>query len=245
MDTVFRGTALEVNIEPDISSAGRAAAALAAEIIRETPDAVLGLTADHSLLPFYEELTRMCREEDLDFSQVTVFNLDGDTGAASTRIRFMRENFFEQININPSRIHVPDMSVAGYEQKIINAGSLDIQILDLDAARQLQCGGSVPFLAPCKTGRTSGALSRSLAVNMETAMNARVCLLLASGRCAAPAVAAAVEGALFSGPASWLLKQHACAHIFMDDGAAAELRLKEYYQWIRTGEPVSCETQAA
>lgn len=245
MDKIFRGAALEVNIEPDISSAGRVAAALAAEIIRETPRAVLGLTADHSLLPFYEELARMCREEDLDFSQVTVFNLDSDTGTAASRIRFMRENFFERININPSNVHIPDASGTGYEQKIIKSGGLDIQILDLDAARQLQCGGSVPFLAPCKTGTTSETLSRSMAVNMETVMNARVCLMLAAGRGAAPAVAAAVEGALFSGPASWILKQHSCAHIFMDDGAAAELKLKEYYQWIRTGEPVRCEIQAA
>ncbi len=260
MDTVFRGTALEVNIEPDISSAGRAAAALAAEIIRETPNAVLGLVADGALLPFYKELVRMYREEQLDFSGVTVFNLDGNTAEFATHpqscARFMWQNFFRLININPSNVHIPEVPEdhisilrTGYEQKIAVAGGLDVQVLDIDSARQLAYGDAVPLFASREgngaPSRTDGTSSRRMMADTDTVMDARICLVLASGAAAAPAVAAAVEGPLLSGTPSWILKQHSCAKIFMDETAAEELKLKEYYQWVLTGEPVQQMSQVA
>ena len=77
----------------------------------------------------YNELIRMHREEGLDFSGVTTFNLDEYVGLDGTHDQsyryFMTENLFRHINVPLERPHVPsgmaeDYAVHGkeYEQAI-------------------------------------------------------------------------------------------------------------------------------
>src|SRR5689334_5611953 len=86
-----------------------------AELIRERNaagrPAVLGLATGSTPIGIYRELIRLHRDHGLDFSNVVTFNLDEyypmDPDNLHSYRRFMRENFFEHVNLDPRRTHVP------------------------------------------------------------------------------------------------------------------------------------------
>src|SRR5690606_11381878 len=90
------------------------------------------------------ELIRMHREEGLSFANVISFNLDEYFPMVRDSIqsyrRFMWENLFSQVDIDPENVHfpngdVPREAVAAecrrYEQMIRDAGGIDFQILGI------------------------------------------------------------------------------------------------------------------
>ena len=122
---------MRVIIENDADQVSRRAAALMADLVRKNRDAVLGLATGGTPLGVYRELIRLHREEGLDFSGITTFNLDEYVGLGPTHPRsyryFMQQNFFNHINVDPKRTHVPDGRALDfdahcrqYEQRIAN-----------------------------------------------------------------------------------------------------------------------------
>ena len=84
----------------------------------------------------------MHREEGLDFSQVTTFNLDEYVGLRPKHPQsyhyFMHENFFRHVNIAPGNIYIPSGTTSNYrsfcewyEQRIEECGGIDVQILGI------------------------------------------------------------------------------------------------------------------
>ena len=80
------------------------------KIVREKPDACLGLATGSSPVGMYEELARRCREEGLDFSKVRTVNLDEYVGLEGTHDQsyryFMNVNLFDRINIDKANTFV-------------------------------------------------------------------------------------------------------------------------------------------
>ncbi len=103
--------AMEVIINKTSSAASELAAGQVARLIREKPNAVLGLATGSTPLLLYKELIALHRNEGLDFSRVITFNLDEYLGLSPSHHasyhRFMWENFFSLINVNPARTYVP------------------------------------------------------------------------------------------------------------------------------------------
>src|SRR5262245_56796371 len=91
----------------------RAVARRVAEVVRdrhgEGRGAVLGLVIGSTPIGIYRELIRLHRHEGLDFSSVRTFNLDEYYSMAPDSLhsfrRFMRENFFERVNLDPASTH--------------------------------------------------------------------------------------------------------------------------------------------
>jgi glucosamine-6-phosphate deaminase len=117
-------------------------------LIRENNSAglktVLGLPTGSTPIGVYRELIRLHREEALDFSNVVTFNLDEYWPMPKDSIhsynRFMRETFFDHVNIPPQNIHIPDGTIPlrdadafcdAYEHAIEKAGGIDLQILGI------------------------------------------------------------------------------------------------------------------
>src|SRR5688572_4271301 len=114
-----------------------------AQLILNKPDAVLGLATGSTPVGVYEELVRLHREEGLDFSCVTTFNLDEyypiSPTASQSYHRFMREHLF--VHINCQNFHVPEATPRDdaqiqedcrrYEAMIQEAGGLDLQLLGI------------------------------------------------------------------------------------------------------------------
>jgi glucosamine-6-phosphate deaminase len=133
---------MEIIIEKDAITGSHAAARVVARLVREKPNAVLGLATGSTPLTLYRELIRLHQEEGLDFSQVTTFNLDEyiglPAGHKQSYRRFMNKNLFEQINIKIENTHVPDglaedvpAACAAYERAIVDAGGIDLQVLGI------------------------------------------------------------------------------------------------------------------
>lgn len=117
----------------------KAAHIISAQIIYK-PNSVIGLATGSTPLQTYNYLIDWYKKGDLDFSQITTFNLDEYYGLNKTNKQsyyyFMHEKLFNQININPQNIHIPDgtnkdikQECLNYEEAIKNAGGIDLQLL--------------------------------------------------------------------------------------------------------------------
>ena len=103
---------MEIIIQPTPDAASNIAARIIAQLVRRKPDCVLGLATGSTPLGTYRELARMHREDGLDFSGVTTFNLDEYVALPPEHPQsyhaFMDEHFFRHVNVPRGRIHIPD-----------------------------------------------------------------------------------------------------------------------------------------
>lgn len=120
----------------------RKAANIIAAVVINKPNAVLGLATGSSPLGTYENLAKMYKDGDLDFSKVTSVNLDEYEGLDVTSDQsyryFMNENLFKKINIDMNKTFVPngcakDLAKEGeeYDALIKSLGGIDIQLLGI------------------------------------------------------------------------------------------------------------------
>ncbi|HUG17667.1 MAG TPA: glucosamine-6-phosphate deaminase [Planctomycetaceae bacterium] len=119
-------------------------AALIRERSADGKQAVLGLPTGSTPIGVYRELIRMHLEEGLDFSNVVTFNLDEywplDPNSIHSYNRWMRETFFDHVNVPEQNIHIPrgdlkrneiDQFCQDYELQIEEAGGIDLQLLGI------------------------------------------------------------------------------------------------------------------
>lgn len=256
---------MEIIIKPDAQAGSVAAAEVIARVIREKPNMVLGLATGSTPLMLYKELIRMHKEDGLDFSRVTTFNLDEYIGLErdheQSYYTFMWTNLFSQINIKPENVHIPDGMApdvpafcAEYERKMVAAGGIDVQVLGIGS------DGHVGFNEPTSsfTSRTRiKTLTRQtvadnarffegdesqvpihcITMGIGTIMDARMNVMLAFGEGKAEAVAATIEGPVAAMMPASILQHHPCAKIFVDEAAAAGLTLADYYRWVYDNKP--------
>lgn len=113
-----------------------------ARVLNAKPNAVLGLATGSTPLGLYQELIRLHKDEGLDFSQVTTFNLDEYVGLPKNHPQsyhyFMRENLLKHINIPKQNTYIPSGTTdnyeafcAWYEQRIVDCGGIDLQVLGI------------------------------------------------------------------------------------------------------------------
>ena len=92
-----------VVVKKDHNEVSAEAARVISNLLREKPSSVLGLATGSTPLDLYNELIRMYKDEGLDFSKVTTFNLDEYIGLPPSHPEsyhhFMNENLFKHINI--------------------------------------------------------------------------------------------------------------------------------------------------
>ena len=256
---------MEIIISPNPEESSRKAALRVADLIRNKPDAVLGLATGSTPLILYRELIQMHREKKLDFSHVTTFNLDEYVGLSPVHPHsyhtFMQENLFSQINIKPENTHIPDGTAAdipatckAYEQAITDAGGIDLQLLGIGA------NGHIGFNEPtssfasrtrlktlskqtlqnnaCFFGKDETRVPHHcITMGIGTIMQAREILLLAFGEDKADAIAAVVEGSVCAMAPASILQHHPAVEVFIDKAAASRLKLTDYYQWIHNAKP--------
>ncbi|MGC9455390.1 MAG: glucosamine-6-phosphate deaminase [Phycisphaerae bacterium] len=255
---------MEVIICPDYDTMSTQAAAVVADVVREKPDAVLGLATGSTPLGLYKELIRLHREEGLDFSAVTTFNLDEYVGLEPDHEQsysyFMRENLFEHINVRPENTHVPSGTAGNYreycrwyEQQIRDCGGIDIQVLGIGSDGHIafnEPGSSLASRTRIKTlaEPTINDNARFFAGSEEvpiyavtmgvgTILESRKAILLANGPKKADALAAAVEGPVSSFCTASALQMHPHAAVFADTEAAGKLKMADYYQWVQKNKP--------
>jgi glucosamine-6-phosphate deaminase len=228
----------------------REGAQIVADRLRTKPDLVLGLATGSTPVGLYKELIRMHQKEGLDFSKVTTFNLDEYVGLSPLHDQsyhyFMRENLFNHINIPERAIHIPD-GMAGdidsfclwYEQEIVRAGGIDLQILGIGGNGHIafnEPGSSLGSRTRVKTltEKTRNDNARffagidqvpryALTMGVGTIMESREVLLLAHGPGKADAIKASVEGPVTAQCPASIIQMHRLAFVILTNDAAAKL----------------------
>lgn len=110
--------------------------------VLQKPDSVLGLATGSTPLKPYGQMIELYKKGVVDFSSVTTFNLDEyvnlDIKDRNSYHSFMHENLFDHINIPEESINFLngnaedlEQECKDYEQKIKNAGGIDIQLLGI------------------------------------------------------------------------------------------------------------------
>ena len=92
--------------------AGIKAAGVIAEVVKNKPDAVLGLATGSSPLGMYAELVRMNKAGEISFKDVKSVNLDEYVGLTKDHDQrysyFMHHNLFDHIDIKEENTNLPN-----------------------------------------------------------------------------------------------------------------------------------------
>lgn len=255
---------MEVIIQPDAQSASVVAARLISHLLREKPNAVIGLATGNTPILLYNELVRKYREGHMDFSRVTTFNLDEFVGLdpkhPASYHSFMFKHLFDHINVPKNSIHIPDGMAADipsaceeYEKRIRDAGGIDLQILGIGTEGHIGFNEPTSSLASRTRIKTLTPRTRRdfaflfggehkvpkhvMTMGVGTVMEARQCCLLAFGKSKAQAISRSVEGPVTSMMPASILQMHPVVKLMVDEGAASLLQNTNYYRWVYEGKP--------
>lgn len=242
---------IQTLIHPTPRAAARALAQFVAECLSAQPSLVLGLPTGRTPVPMYQELVRLYRAGDVDFSQATSFNLDEfiglPEGHPGSYQAFMHKHLFAHVNLDASRTHLPDSTArnpraeaARYEGAIAEAGGLDLVIVGIGA------NGHIGFNEPAATlpaqtnvvtlrassrlgnaaafgGRTARVPRRAISMGVGTILSARHVVMLATGAGKADIVAKALRGPITTRVPASLLQLHPRVAAVLDREAARGL----------------------
>ncbi|MEE1012973.1 MAG: glucosamine-6-phosphate deaminase [Clostridia bacterium] len=227
----------------------KAAEIVASQIILK-PDCVLGLATGSSPIGMYRELTQM----NLDFSQVTTFNLDEyypiSPENAQSYYYFMKEHLYSKVNLKPENIHIPngetkdvEAECIAYETAIVQKGGIDLQILGIGQ------NGHIGFNEPDATlnsvthltnltESTIEANSRffdkaedvprqALTMGISTILKSKKIVLLASGESKRDAVSELLDHEIQTSVPATMLKVHPDVVLICDKEAYGKDTVEE------------------
>ena len=226
----------------------KAANIISAQVILK-PESVLGLATGSSPLGVYRQLILWYEKGDLDFAEATSVNLDEYRGLPADNEQsyhyFMHQNFFDHINIDPARIHIPDGMAADpeaecrrYDQLIADLGGIDLQLLGI--GRNAHIGFNDPDDHFSKythqvdlTESTIAANTRffereedvprqAISMGMQAITQARKILLIASGADKADALYASCFGPVTPQVPASILQLHQDVTIIADEEALSK-----------------------
>ena len=226
------------------------AAEIIATQVRQKPNSILGLATGSTPLGCYKELVRLHKEEGLDFSAITTFNLDEYYGLKEDDINsyhyYMNHYFFDHININKASTHIPNSlpqdvisECQAYDQLARDMGGMDLQILGLGTT------GHIAFNEPDSTFhpftrlvnldkstmaanghffKTNEAVPhQAVTVGMRFILNSRLILLLVSSDKKAEALERTLNGPIDPMVPASILQLHPNVIIIADAEARSKL----------------------
>ncbi len=255
---------MEVIIQPNQEAAASLVARIVAHELRGNPQLVLGLATGKTMECVYRHLVRLHQDEKLDFSLCRTFNLDEYVGLfpsdPNSYRHYMNHHLFQHVNVDMRNTHLPnglatdlDEECRRYEATIKRVGGIDLQVLGLGKAGHigfneplsaLRSRTRVKALTPTTLKQNAPFFGgeehmprRAITMGVGTIIEARRCLLLATGSSKARVVAQAVEGPITSMVTASALQLHPRCTVVVDDEAGGQLLEKDYYRWIFDNEP--------
>lgn len=222
---------------------------------------VLGVATGSSPLPIYAALERRWTPE---LSKLSAFALDEYVGLPyehpESYHAVIDREVTQRLRLDPARVHVPDgaaddleRACRSYETAILDAGGIDVQILGIGGSGHIGFNEPTSSLASRTRIKTLTPETRQdnarffptlddvplhcMTQGLGTILDARKVLLVAQGAQKAKAVAQAVEGPLSSMCPGSALQLHPDATILVDEAAASELTLTDYYRFVFENRP--------
>lgn len=226
------------------------------ELISNKPDATLGLATGSTMEPVYAELLSQLKQQPVDLTQLTTFNLDEYIGLAADHPQsynyYMHQHLFDALQLNAQQVHLPDglcgncdLECSSYSADIAAAGGLDFQLLGVGS------NGHIGFNEPGtafdsrthvvelseKTRIDNGRFfdnpdevpTRAITMGIRDILDAREIVLVATG-----AHKAETMNLFYRTPAdpkmpATALKLHPNVRIYLDQEAASRLPKEALY----------------
>lgn len=225
-------------------------AQLIINLVKENPNAVLGLATGSSPLGVYAKLVQAYQNNEVSFKNVVSFNLDEYVGLDGNHNQsyryFMNNNLFNHIDIDLNNTHVPsgtgdyEQLANEYDELIENAGGIDFQILGIGSDGHIafnEPGTSFDSLTHIaelaeSTIRDNSRFFKSIeevptkAVTMGLAsiMRAKKIVLIATGVNKADAIAGLLEGLISEKLPCSILRNHPDVTIYVDHDAFSKVK---------------------
>lgn len=238
---------MKIHIEDSYDKISEKAALIVASQITVNPSCVLGLATGSTPIGMYKRLIDMYTRGIVDFSNVTTFNLDEyyklPKENKGSYHYYMMTTFFNNINIQKENIHIPngmaediEKECREYEEKIENAGGIDVQILGIGT------NGHIGFNEPTKNLSTSTCLvnltqntikdnsrffenkedvpTKAISMGIASIMKAKKVILIASGENKAQAIKDMTNGYINTSHPASILQAHRDCVLIIDKDAA-------------------------
>jgi glucosamine-6-phosphate deaminase len=249
---------MEIVIMPDAEAAAWIVAGVIASVLQRHPAPVLGLATGTSPLAAYRRLIAAHRAGELTAAHATAVLLDEYVGLPDDHPEayrtFIRRQFVDHIDLPRDRLYGPDVhaddlatACARYDALLGELGGVDVQLLGIGADGHIgfnEPGSSLSSRTRVKTlthatradnarffgDRHDDVPRHVVTQGLGTILEARHLLLVACGASKAAPIARAVEGPLSAFCPASVLQLHPHATVVVDEAAAAELQLADYYR---------------
>ena len=129
---------IELIITNDYDDMSKKAADIIFSLLKNNPNATLGLATGSTPIGTYNELIKKYNKNEISFENVTTFNLDEYIGLEpfhpQSYFKYMYDHLFKHININLNNTHIPkgegnlELNVKEYES-LLNNNKINLQIL--------------------------------------------------------------------------------------------------------------------
>lgn len=228
----------------------KAANIISAQVILK-PNCVLGLATGSTPEGIYKQLIEWYQKGDIDFTEVKSINLDEYKGLAPENDQsyryYMNDKFFNHINICSENTHVPnglapeETECSRYDALIQSLGGVDLQLLGLganghigfnepgvDFAKGTHCVklSEETVKANSRFFETIDAVPKyAYSMGIQTIMQAKKILLIASGTNKADALYQAVCGPINPNVPASILQLHTDVTIIADKEALSKIDL--------------------
>ena len=228
----------------------KVASNLICDEINKKPDITLGLATGSSPIGTYKELINLYNEGKVDFTKVKTFNLDEYYNLSKSNKQsydyFMKENFFNHININLNNTHIPnglandiETECKEYDLSILNNGGIDLQILGIGS------NAHIAFNEPSNTFKVGTSLvnltqstiqansrffekiedvpTQAISMGIGSIFKAKKIILIASGKSKAEAIYKTLNEDINPQVPSSILQLHNDVTLILDEDSASML----------------------
>lgn len=228
----------------------KVAAEIFKDVVKNKPNAVLGLATGTTPLGLYSELIKDHKENGTSYKNIKTVNLDEYAGldieSDQSYVYFMRHNLFEGLDIDLKNTNIENGKAEDREKECERYNDLlgemqqDIQLLGLGSNGHIAFNEpNTPFGSGVHivklTENTIKDNSRLFAnindvpryaftMGIKNIMNAKKIVILASGKNKANAVKASVEGAVTEDVPASVLQLHPDCTFIVDEEAASLLK---------------------
>lgn len=220
----------------------------ASEITKQ-PRINLGLATGSTPIPLYKKLIEDHKVNGTSYKYVKTFNLDEYLGleknSPDTYKNFMRETFFNHIDIRKENTHIPSSNkeISSYEclryDEIIKSNPIDIQLLGIGTNGHIgfnEDGSNFDYktrvVELTEDTINSNAVffnsvddvpKTAITMGIGTIMKARKIILVATGLAKADAIKATINGYITKDVPASILQTHENVIIYLDKEAASKL----------------------
>lgn len=255
---------MEVVIVDSENTMGNLVADALVDLVARKPQAVIGFATGSSPVPIYESLEKAYVDGKISLREATGFLLDEYVGLAPEHEQAYRRFIVEHVQ---SRTDLPAESLFGpnglaedlaaegrrYDRSIEESGGIDLQILGIGS------DGHIGFNEPSsslssrtriktltRTTREDNARffdtlddvpTHVLTQGLGTILDARHLVMVACGENKAVPIAAAIEGPVTAMCPGSILQFHRHVTVVLDDAAASQLQLADYYRETFAAKP--------